>query len=78
MPVKATVTGGWSPVVLDTGIRLAEITGMEKAGFDCDHLRVIGKVGERQVPITPVVRGMLLNLGNEVDVWVGRRADRGM
>ena len=67
---------GMVAVVLDTGIRLGEIAGITKSHIGREHLRVIGKVGQRQVPLTPAVRDLLLSLGNEVDVWVGRRGDR--
>ena len=67
---------GLVAVVIDTGIRLGEIAGMSKADLGFDHLRVTGKIGDRQVPMTPAVRDMLLDLGNDDYVWVGRRGRR--
>jgi len=60
-------------VVMDTGIRLGEIVNLTKADVGPDYLRVSGKVGDRQVPLTPQVRELLLSLGDAVHVWIGKR-----
>ena len=67
---------GLVAVVIDTGIRLGEIAGTGKADLGFDHLRVTGKIGDRQVPMPPAVRDMLQDLGNDDYVWVGRRGRR--
>ena len=59
-------------LVLDTGLRLGEITAMEKRHLLDGVIRVYGKVGQRQVPVTPKVQEMLLRLGDDVSIWVGR------
>ena len=63
-------------LVLDTGIRLGELAGLAKGDVGTDHLRVAGKVGQRQVPMTPVVGSMLLAVGDDSHVWLGRRGRR--
>ena len=60
-------------LVLDTGLRLGEIAAMEKRHLIDGMIRVWGKVGQRQVPITPQVREMLLQVGDTDKFWVGRR-----
>ena len=60
-------------LVLDTGLRLGEIAAMEKRHLLDGVLRVDGKVGQRQVPVTPQVKDMLLRLGDDVSFWIGRR-----
>ena len=67
---------GMVAVVIDTGIRLGEIAGTCKVDLGFDHLRVAGKIGDREVPMTPDVRDMLQDLGNDDHVWVGRRGRR--
>ena len=63
-------------LILDTGIRLGELTGLAIGDVGNDHLRVAGKVGQRQVPMTPVVGSMLLAVGDDSHVWLGRRGRR--
>lgn len=63
---------GVMAVVLDTGIRLGEIVNLGKADIGPDYLRVSGKVGDRQVPLTPQVRDILLSLGDAAHVWIGK------
>jgi len=60
-------------LVMDTGIRLGEIVSLRKADVGPDYLRVNGKVGDRQVPLTPQVRDVLLSLGDAEHVWIGTR-----
>ena len=67
---------GLVALVIDTGIRLGEIAGIAKADLGFEHLRVTGKIGDRQVPVTPAVMDMLLDLGNDDYVWAGRRGRR--
>ena len=64
---------GLIALVLDTGIRVGEIADMTKTDLDAFSLRLEGKVGQRQVPISPQVRDMLLPLGNNTHFWLGYR-----
>ena len=41
--------------VLDTGLRLGEIAGLQVADLQDGWLQVDGKTGERQVPVSPEV-----------------------
>ena len=59
-------------LALNTGLRLSEITSMEKRNLLDGVLRVSGKIGQRQVPVTPEVSDMLKQIGNEAAIWVGR------
>ena len=56
-------------LLLDTGIRLGDLTGLrwEDVGADC--LRVGGKTGPRVIPVTPEVREMLKDLGDAAHIW---------
>ena len=63
-------------LVLDTGVRLGEIAGMTKSELGTFGLRVEGKTGAREVPISPQLREMLLRLGGTSHFWLasdGRR-----
>jgi len=61
-------------LLLDTGIRVSELTGLRKADVKIDTIRVTGKSGERDVPISEEVRLQLLSLadGEGRYVFVGR------
>lgn len=52
-------------LLLDTGIRVSELTGLRKADVKIDTIRVTGKSGERDVPISEEVRLQLLSLTAE-------------
>lgn len=61
----------------DTGLRLSEGWRLAKGDMDSRIITVKGKVGERQVPITPYVRNMVLNLPGErpfAERWSSRQA----
>ena len=58
-------------VVMDTGVRLGELATMEKRHLAGGVLRVVGKVGHRQVPLTPEVMDMLHGIGTKRWVWCG-------
>lgn len=52
-------------LLADTGLRLSEGLGVSKADFGRDMLTVTGKVGQRQVPVSPFVRDIVLALPGE-------------
>jgi len=60
-------------LVMDTGLRLGEIVNLTKRHVGDGYLRVTGKVGERQVPLSPQVRELLLRLGDSKYIWTGPR-----
>ena len=60
-------------LALDTGIQLGETASMRRDDLGEFSLRVSGKVGDRQVPITPDARDMLLPLGKSDRFWVSLR-----
>lgn len=59
-------------LVMDTGLRLGEITSLTKRDVGTDHLRVRGKIGDRQVPVSAPVRDLLLALGDGNHIWIGK------
>ena len=60
-------------LVLDTGLRLAEVANLRPGHIKDRTLSVNGKVGQRQVPISPEIRDRLIELTNEGHIWTGRR-----
>lgn len=58
-------------VVLDTGIRLGELAGLHQRDVG-DQLRVHGKTGARQVPISDRIRELLRDQGDG-PLWIGRK-----
>ena len=60
-------------VLLDTGVRVGELWRMTWALIEDDGMIVTGKTGDRFVPLTPRVRGLLEGLGDEGRLWVGPR-----
>ncbi len=62
---------GLVALVLDTGVRVAEIAGMTKSDLDSSLLRVNGKIGRRQVPISPELTILLMSLGDDNFFWTG-------
>lgn len=58
-------------LVLDTGIRVGEVAGLERKDIG-DQLRVSGKTGIRQVPISENIRDLLIARGDG-PLWNGRR-----
>ena len=55
---------------LDTGLRVGEVAGLTRPDVGDFSLRVTGKVGDRQVPITPRARSLLLSIGKGDFCWV--------
>ncbi len=64
---------GFLSVILDTGIRLGEVKSLTKGSIGPGYLRVDGKTGERQVPLSAPVRDLLQSLGDEELMWLGRQ-----
>lgn len=62
-------------IILDTGIRLSEVASIDKEQMSPDVLRVNGKRGVREVPITHQVLVDLLTLGTETSPWTTRNRD---
>ena len=58
-------------LVLDSGLRLGEVAGLRHADLRGQWLEVSGKVGMRQVPVSPEVMITLKGLGNGDHVWTG-------
>jgi len=57
-------------LLLDTGIRTSEATSLQQDNIKEGYIIVRGKVGQRTVPISPVVRSALLNLPKYEDGYV--------
>lgn len=49
-------------LVADSGPRAGEVVSLTREDISTDFLRVRGKTGERQISVTPQMRGMLLSL----------------
>ena len=64
---------GMVAVILDCGARLGEVAGMVKGDLGPGYVRVSGKTGERQVPLSPSVQELLQRLGDSQYIWTGRR-----
>ena len=64
-------------VLVDTGARVSEVLGLRRQDIKEDSITVNGKTGEREIPISPETRGLLLNLiannGNQEWVFCGQR-----
>ncbi len=58
---------------LDNGLRLGEIANLRWPNVSTDHLRLVGKVGDRQVPLSPQVYNLLEGLGDGYHVWLGHQ-----
>ena len=58
---------------MDNGLRLGEIAGIRRGDMFLDHVRVDGKVGERQVPLSAAAQQALLGVGDEEHLWIGRQ-----
>ena len=59
--------------VLDCGVRVGEVAGLARDDIGNGWVRVRGKVGERQVPVSAGVERMLGVIGNADHIWVGAR-----
>ena len=60
-------------IILDCGLRLGEVAGMQRRDVMEDWVVVRGKVGDRRVPISSTLRSKLLELGNGEDIWMGKK-----
>ena len=60
-------------LVMDCGIRLGELASLRRTSVRDNHLVVSGKVGDRIVPISQLVRDLLEGQGDDVHIWVGQR-----
>ena len=63
-------------LVFDTGVRLGEIAAMGRDDLGDFTLRVDGKVGTRQVPISPELRDMLAGVGDQDRFWLSSTTGR--
>jgi site-specific recombinase XerD len=55
---------------IDTGIRTSEATGLKREDIKENYIKIIGKVGERIVPISDSVAKLLLELPEHEDGYV--------
>ena len=62
--------------LLDTGLRLGEITSLHVADLQDGWLMVNGKTGERQVPVSTEVLGLIWNQVSGDDVWSSMKSGR--
>ena len=60
---------GFVSVILDTGIRVGEVASMTKRSIGPRYLRVRGKTGDRQVPLSEDVELRLWNLNIMWKQW---------
>lgn len=60
-------------IVLDNGIRVGEVANLRWPDVGPDYLVVHGKVGDRQVPVSPEVKRLLLGLGDGFHLWLGTK-----
>ena len=59
-------------VLLDTGARVGEVTGLKRADVSAKGVHIFGKMGARFVPMSPDLLDSLGDIGDENHVWVGR------
>ena len=60
-------------LVMDCRLRLGELSALRWTDVRDDHLVLNGKVGDRLVPVSQVMRGELEGQGDGYHVWMGRR-----
>jgi len=60
-------------LVLDNGIRVGEVANLRWPDVGPDYLVVRGKVGDRQVPLSPEVKRLILGLGDGFHLWMGHK-----
>ena len=60
-------------LLLDTGLRVGEVADLTPQDVGESSLRVTGKVGDRQVPVSPSVRQAILANAKGDLCWVSRR-----
>ena len=58
-------------LLLDTGIRAGELVGLKVEDIGMDSILVTGKTGSREVPISDMVRRLLLEVAGPVYVFPG-------
>ena len=63
-------------LILDTGIRLTEVASVTKDNLGVDTLRVTGKRGQREVPISQELRILLNELADDAHPWTNARSNR--
>ena len=63
-------------LLLDTGIRLAELSGLRWSAIGDDEITVDGKRGPRIVPVSRIVRELLDGLGDGDYLWVAQDGER--
>jgi integrase/recombinase XerD len=64
-------------LLLDTGIRIGEAFNLTREDIEDDTILVDGKTGQREVPISPGVRELLLNLVSGGYVFLGTKGRLG-
>ncbi|MEX2431411.1 MAG: site-specific integrase [Dehalococcoidia bacterium] len=60
-------------LLLDTGLRLGELSTLKWAGVGLGFARVDGKSGEHSVPLMPRVQELLVGLGDATRIFTGPR-----
>ena len=60
--------------LLDTGVRVGEITALKRGDVSEEGIQIFGKTGARFVPISPDVFKLLGEVGDENHIWIGREA----
>ena len=60
--------------LLDTGVRVGEITALKRGDVSEEGIQIFGKTGARFVPISPDVFKLLGEVGDENHIWIGRVA----
>lgn len=60
-------------LLLDTGMRVGELTSLRRGQVYDDSVRVHGKTGERFIPVTPNVMRLVREQGDGHYLWNGRR-----
>ena len=59
-------------VIMDTGLRIGEVASLRTYSIQDGMLHVEGKVGHRQVPVSPAVADAILALSVGDVIWAGR------
>ena len=64
-------------VLLDTGMRIGELEGLNNDDFGEAGIRVMGKTGERVVPVSPKVAQLALAQSDGRAMWIGHQGEMG-
>ncbi len=59
-PAHSAPVSAFLHLLADTGLRLSEALSIDTTSFEDDTVRVAGKVGEREVPISPRIKQKVL------------------